>query len=696
MSVAFQGVFSRGLPRLAATVCIGWVLACGGASAQPISFMGDRDLAPYEFLVNGVPRGANIDMVHAIGEVLGRKVDVQLLDWKEAQQRVLDGSADALSGVTPSAEREQIYDFTQTTLPVRFALFVRADERRRHAAQPMPVLARSLRIGVTKAGYPRLFFESRYPDAKLVFVDNQLDGTRRLASGDIDAFAAPLWSQEFLLSELGIERVVALPPFSEEALVMAVRKGNVALRAELDRALATLKANGELDRITERWSSTRVRLVSERVIWALISAAAAATTAFALLGWGLGRSRRQRRELERVAEQRRVVEQELRTTQAALRAADTRKDAFIAVLGHELRNPLAPISNAAYILGVRSNDTQEGRWALDVIRRQVTLMGRLIDDLLDVARITSGKLTLQRQPVRLDDVIGDALEGSRAALEAAGHHFEVVRPDGEVWIDADRDRMAQLVSNLLNNAAKYTPRGGHVTLVAAVEGDDLRISVRDDGIGIEPSQLSRLFEMFYQGERTHERTGGLGVGLWLTQQLVELHGGTIEAESDGLQQGSRFTVHLPRLRVAAPEGAAAPSQGVPLARPAGLRAFVADDNVDNTEAVARLLATLGCTVEMAFDGEEALRKLGQFQADIALIDIAMPGRDGLEVCRGLRRQAWGRKTYVVAMTGWGSAADREASLGAGFDEHWVKPIAPESVARIVERCAENRSAGDPA
>jgi signal transduction histidine kinase/ActR/RegA family two-component response regulator len=692
-----------GAMRLARRSALGWsVVACAAVSAQPIVFLGDRDLAPFEFVVSGVPRGANVDLAQAVGRVLGRPVDLQLLDWAESQQRVLGGSGDVLTFFTRTPEREQSHDFTQPTFPLAFALFVRDSERSVYEGRSVSEMVNGRRIGVTSAGFPRAFFESNHPLAQIVLVDNLFDGMRRLINGEIDAFGAPQWSGKFLLSEMGITRVVALPPFVERSGAMAVRKGNAALLGDLNRALTQLKASGELGRIQDRWSKTRVEVLSERTLWVMVTAAAVAATALVLMAWGLAWSRKQKRRLERVIDERRTAERALLETQQALKAADVRKDSFIAMLGHELRNPLAPISTAVHMLGRKSADSKEGQWAREVIRRQVKLMARLIDDLLDVARVTSGKLSLQRQPTLLADVIGDALEVSRPVIDAAGHQLEMSLPEGDVWIDADRARLTQVVMNLLNNAAKYTPKssndaaapgGGRLHLAAAVDGTDLRISMRDNGVGIAAEQLSHLFEMFYQEERSKQQAaGGLGVGLWLTKQVVELHGGTIDVQSAGLNQGSQFTVHLPHVLIAAPAAAVAPASATPHQALNTLRALVADDNEDSAESASRLLVSLGCSVETAFDGEQALQMLQRIQPEFVLLDIAMPKLDGLEVCRRLRRFEWGRSAIAVAMSGWGGEADKQASRDAGFDEHLTKPLDPDRVAELVaQRARQSRA-----
>jgi signal transduction histidine kinase/CheY-like chemotaxis protein len=658
------------------------------ALAQPLTFLGDRDLAPFEFVVNGVPRGANVDLVQAIGQITGRKVDVQLLDWTDAQNKLQAGEGDAVTFITPTAERERTFEFTQSTFMVHFTLFVREGDRQGFAAQPLPQAMQGRRIGVTRGGFPRAFLEPRLPRAQFVQIDNLLDGTRRLSNGDIDALGAPQWSEEFLLAELGIRGIAALPPFAQNPGAIAVKKGQTALRDELDRALTQLKANGELDAIQRRWSTTRVQLVSERTLLLLGTAGGVAVTAMLLLALGLAWSRRQKARLVREVDERRKVEAALLDTQGALRMADERKDRFIAMLGHELRNPLAPISTAVHMLSRKGADSKEGQWALEVIRRQVKLMVRLIDDLLDVGRITSGKLALQRQPVALRDAIDDALHGSRPLIEARQHTLELALPEQAAWIDVDRARLTQIVTNLLNNAAKYTPESGRIELTVTLDGADLVVRVRDNGMGIEPQRLGQLFEMFYQEQRSPaQQDSGLGIGLWLTRQLVELHGGNITVHSAGAGEGSEFAVRLPRVRCAAPEPLreTAPE---PTRRIDGgaVRALVADDNVDSAEAASRLLAALGCEVQTAHDGRQAMRLADEFRPELAMIDIAMPQADGHAVCRHLRRQDWGRRALVVAMSGWGSQGDKQSSREAGFDEHLVKPLDPDRVAGLVRQC----------
>jgi signal transduction histidine kinase/CheY-like chemotaxis protein len=673
----------------------GTVLLCllliGVADARTITFLGDRDLAPYEFLVNGIPRGANVDLAHAIGRVLGRDVHVELVEWGEAQARVREGRGDALTMLGRTPEREKDFAFTQTTLPVAFALFIRAADEADFTDGPLTEVLRGRRIGVTAAGLARSYLEQTYPDAEFVIVDNLLDGTRRLASRDIDAFGAQVWSENFLLSELGIRGIKSLPPFADRHGNIAVRAGNEELRRDIDRAVNQLKASGELDRIINRWTTTRLRLVSESTLVALAVTGGVAGSGLLLLTWGLLWSRRQKAALQREIDERSRAEQALRESELALQEADKRKDLFIATLAHELRNPLAPISNAVQMLELKGGESTEARWAREVIGRQSGHLTRLIDDLLDVGRITSGKMELRREPVQLQDVIRDAVEVSRPVVERFRHRLDVEQPTEPVWLEVDRVRLVQIVMNLLTNAAKYSPAASPIGLIATMEGDDAILRVVDQGVGISPDRLNHIFEMFYQEDRARSHAGGgLGIGLWLTRQLVEMHGGAIHARSVGANRGAEFAVRLPGVRCAAPASPVCGKNEGDRRRP--LRVLVVDDNVDSAESTSLLLSMLGHEVSTAFDGEQALSEAERTRPDLVLLDLAMPKLSGFEVCQRLRTVGWGREVVVVAMTGWGGSADKAATQESGFDDHLVKPIDIDALVKVLHSIEPLRAA----
>jgi PAS domain S-box-containing protein len=373
---------------------------------------------------------------------------------------------------------------------------------------------------------------------------------------------------------------------------------------------------------------------------------------------------------------------EQRRAEAVLREADRRKDQFIATLAHELRNPLAPIRTAVEILGREGTTEPDRAWSRAVIQRQVAHMGRLVDDLLDTARISSGKLLLRRQRVELAAVVAAALETSRPALDAAGHRLETRMPAAHALVDADLTRLAQVLSNLLNNAAKYTPPGGRIELCVEQSGADALITVADNGLGFPPDLSQQLFEPFAQWAPAEHAAPGLGIGLALVRGIVELHGGTASASSEGPGKGSRFEVRLP-LAAAAP-GAAQRAPDAPPVAPPGVRVLVADDNRDAADTLCRLLALYGYEVRSAYDGGAALETCESFLPHAAVLDIGMPGRNGYDVARALRERR-GDGIRLVAVSGWGSEADVQRAREAGFDHHLTKPVDPAQLNEVLGR-----------
>jgi signal transduction histidine kinase len=355
--------------------------------------------------------------------------------------------------------------------------------------------------------------------------------------------------------------------------------------------------------------------------------------------------------------------------EAALRTADQRKDEFLATLGHELRNPLAPLATALELLK-RSELQATARRAADVMDRQVAHLIRLVDDLLELSRITRGVIDVNRAPVDLAAVVRAAVDTSRPALDAAHHTLQVDLPAVPPVVSGDVVRLTQVFANLLTNAAKYTNPGGHVWLTVRSEGAYARVSVRDDGIGIPPGQLASVFDMFTQVDRSARHTqGGLGIGLTLVRSLVEMHGGTVVARSEGPGLGSEFVVDLPLLDGARP----AAEDGAVLQRLPARRVLVVDDNRDAAQSLAALLDSLGATVQVAASGHAALAILPTFAPQAVLLDIGMPGMDGYEVARRIRADASQRGTLLIALTGWGQADDCRRAREAGFDHHMVKP-----------------------
>jgi signal transduction histidine kinase/CheY-like chemotaxis protein len=373
---------------------------------------------------------------------------------------------------------------------------------------------------------------------------------------------------------------------------------------------------------------------------------------------------------------------ERKKTEQLLHEADRRKDEFLATLAHELRNPLAPIRQAALLSKAPNATEAQKRWSHEVIDRQVQHMALLLDDLLDVSRITRGVLSLRKSSAELAAVIDAAIETARPLIDAKRHKLSVDLPSTTVRFEADPLRISQVVANLLANAAKYTDPGGHIRVRAAREDDEIVIDVIDDGIGIPPASLGEVFQMFVQLHHTGDRTGGgLGIGLALTRGLVELHGGRIEAVSDGPGTGSRFTVHLP---VGATAGSDVAAPTLPLAAPPVWRKIlVADDNRDAADSLALLLELQGHQVVRALDGESALESYRRLQPDICLLDIGMPGRSGYEVARAIRQSPGGDRPVLIAITGWGQEHDRSQAIAAGFDHHMTKPVDPQRLTRLV-------------
>jgi signal transduction histidine kinase len=357
----------------------------------------------------------------------------------------------------------------------------------------------------------------------------------------------------------------------------------------------------------------------------------------------------------------------------ALEEADRRKDEFLATLAHELRNPLAPIRNSVHILRL-TGANEAPSYLFDMMERQVGYMVRLVDDLLEVSRITRGKIELRRERVDLSSIIQAAIETTRPLVESARHELTIALPEEALLLDADPVRLAQVFSNLLNNAAKYTDDGGCIWITVAREKDNVAVAVRDSGIGIAAASLPRVFDMFMQGDATKSRGGGgLGIGLTLARSLTEMHNGTVDAHSDGLGKGSEFVVRLPLVadsRAAPPEIAGAPSRGVQRLT----RVLVVDDSRDGADSLRALLELLGAQVRVEYDGPGALDAFSAFEPEVVLLDIGMPGMDGFEVARRLRQCSKSQDVMLIALTGWGQERDRRNSEAAGFDHHLIKPV----------------------
>ncbi|HEU0185575.1 MAG TPA: ATP-binding protein [Blastocatellia bacterium] len=391
--------------------------------------------------------------------------------------------------------------------------------------------------------------------------------------------------------------------------------------------------------------------------------------------------------------ERKQMEESLRRQTRALREADRRKDEFLTILAHELRNPLAPISNAIRILALRGDDPEVVAQTREVMERQIHQMSRVVDDLLEVSRIGRGKISLEKAPVDLTEVVATAVETCHPLVEAHNHTLTVALPERPARVEGDSARLAQVLSNLLNNAAKYTEDGGRIELIVEQTNGEAVIRVRDNGIGIAPERLPTIFDMFEQVEGAADRShGGLGIGLTLARRLVEMHGGRIEVHSAGLGKGSEFVTRLPAL--VEPAGEPAPESGegrrAPVSR-GPRRVLVVDDNVDSAESMAVLLRLEGHEVRLAHDGAAALEEARSFKPDVMFLDLDLPKMDGYEVARQLRLDPAMSGVTLVAMTGYGHEEERQRTREAGFQSHLVKPVDFDLLKDLLSSLPANQS-----
>ena len=376
-----------------------------------------------------------------------------------------------------------------------------------------------------------------------------------------------------------------------------------------------------------------------------------------------------------------------------VRDADGRKDEFLAMLGHELRNPMAPIRYAVHILRKPNVEQPKRAWGLDVIERQVGQLSRLVDDLLDVSRITRGKIELKLKPVALEKVVSTAVETCQPLIESLKHHLTIRVAPEPLWVHGDHARLTQVVANLLTNAAKYTEPGGRIALEVDREGTEARIRVRDSGIGILPENIDKIFELFAQVDRKVDRAqGGLGIGLTLVQRLIRLHGGSIEVFSAGSGKGAEFVVRLPSV-AAGPAEQERDSATVATPSAGAMSVLVVDDNVDSAQTMVASLRLEGFTAEVAFDGEAAIRLAAAIRPDVVLLDIGLPGMSGFEVAHALRALSATKDALLVALSGYGQADDRQRSREAGMDHHLTKPVDPAALHSLFAslRIARDRS-----
>jgi PAS domain S-box-containing protein len=381
----------------------------------------------------------------------------------------------------------------------------------------------------------------------------------------------------------------------------------------------------------------------------------------------------------------------LKKANEALREADRRKDEFLATLAHELRNPLAPIRTSLQILKMPRVDAVTAQQTREMMERQIQHLVRLVDDLLDVSRVMRGKIELRKEHVELASIVARAIEIVKPLIEVKGHHLDVSLPHESLLLEVDPVRLAQVVGNLLTNAAKYTETNGYIWLSAHKDGDEAVLRVRDSGIGIAPDMLPHIFELFVQADHASTKAqGGLGIGLTLVKNLVEMHNGTVEVHSAGLKKGSEFVIHLP-LTIDECEEPISTEEGEERgdASFSGHRLLVVDDNHDAANSLARLLQLQGHEVRVAYDGPAALKAASSSRPDMVFLDIGMPGMDGYEVARRIRQTPGLENIVLAALTGWGQQEDRRRTAEAGFDHHLVKPVEPTAVESLIASLAEH-------
>jgi signal transduction histidine kinase len=433
-------------------------------------------------------------------------------------------------------------------------------------------------------------------------------------------------------------------------LVPEVLRSKVSVFVELKRMAMKLERQAEQIRETERRERERL-LLEERQRW----------------------------ELDRL----RAESEKERKRAEELAIADQRKDEFLAMLGHELRNPLAPILNALHLMRLRAGPDDETAAMRELIERQARLMSRLVDDLLDVSRITRGSIHLRKARVNLRDIVSLAIDSMRPFLTAHRHQLDLQMGQDPIWLNADATRLEQVIANLLQNAGKYMEDGGRICVTIGTATDAVHLSVRDHGIGMSADLVPHVFDLFMQGDKSLDRSqGGLGIGLTLARRLVELHGGTITAASDGPGQGSAFTIRLPTLPAA--PAPVAPSQASPGASPPQRRrVLIVDDNMDAATSLAMVLRLEGHEVSLAHDGPAALAAIAEHRPEVVFLDIGLPGMSGYEVARRVREEGCFKDGLLVAMTGYGQDQDRQNCHEAGFDLHLVKPVDPTMIREML-------------
>jgi signal transduction histidine kinase len=483
----------------------------------------------------------------------------------------------------------------------------------------------------------------RFERTPIIFVtgvhDTEFDRLKGYKLGAVDYVSIPI-VPEILRSKVSVLVELHLQRMKLQELNESLSQANIALQAEKTRELELL--NRDLQEANTELAHANMALQAE------------------------------------VAERTRA--------EVALKEADRRKDEFLAILAHELRNPLAPIRNAVEIMARIAVDNPQIKWSRDVIDRQSTHLTRLVDDLLDISRITRGVIKLAKEPVSVGNIVARAVETLQPVVAEYKHQLTIDCSDESLMVLGDVTRLTQVLGNLLNNAAKYTNPGGNIHISARCVGETVEITVKDDGIGIPQESMSKLFHLFSRLKGNEDRTaGGLGIGLALVRTLVEMHEGEVTVQSDGAHRGSEFKVRLPVLKGATVKPIVRPVVES-FARGSSRRVLIADDNQDALDTLALLLEVDGHEVFKTIDGGAALAAAAQWKPDVAFLDIGMPVLDGYATARGIRKEQWGRDILLIALSGWGQREDMARSREAGFDMHLVKPVSADAIAKVLDGC----------
>jgi signal transduction histidine kinase/ActR/RegA family two-component response regulator len=672
------------------------------AAAAPLVVYGDESLPPYEYLEDGVAKGLNVELLQAVGRVLGRPVDYRLGEWARAQATVLEGGGDVLPPIIRTPDRSLHFDFTRRVWTLELGLFARAADRARIEGTTVT----DLRIGVTAGGFPRRHFMSTSPATRLVIVTDTVEGFRRLLRGDIDAFAGNVLVGEHNLRALSIAGVARVgAPFASMDAAIAVHQRNPALLAQIDAAIGQLKADGTLERLERRWAGPEPLTLTEHQIGFAL-AGVAVSLLFAVVMTMLVMQRHRTAALSAELQRRREVEAQLeqahRQAEEARRAAEAlthAKSGFLANMSHEIRTPMNAIVGLSRMLrrGRQSAElTQDWLGKLDGAAQHLL---SLVSDVLDISKIESGKLVLDQTEFNLTGLLESTLSQIGGQAELKGLSVGVEVQDGDEVFIGDPTRLRQALVNLASNALKFTAKG-NIWLRArmlAAEGNvaTLGFEVEDTGIGIPPEAQERIFQVFEQANRTTTRDyGGTGLGLAITRHLVELMGGRIEVESrPGAGSRFSFTVQVQRgdpTQVAAPPATGGSAAALLRERFAGRRVLVADDNEINQEVTRFEIETAGLVVVLANDGQQAVDIVRSQPIDLVLMDMQMPVMDGPEAALQIRRLRSSEELPIIALTANAFDADRRLCTEVGMNGFLIKPVDPDRLYEKLLKWLERR------